>query len=159
MRLRKKHVFGLLAATGIAAGAGAYAYHQSASAHGFGWRHGGHGPGISRLCGEDGEERLDHLVRAVEGFIKFTPEQNAAWVELVATLRTVRADFDKVCGEMDATSAPRGVPAKLDRAERMMEFGLDGMRRVRPAVEALYAKLSDAQKKIVDDFGGHGRRR
>jgi hypothetical protein len=32
------------------------------------------------------------------------------------------------------------------------------MRRVRPSVEALYAKLSDEQKKIVDDFGKHHRR-
>jgi hypothetical protein len=156
MRLRKRHLFGILAATAIAAG-GAYAYQQSAWAHGAGWRHGGHGPGFARLCGEEGEERLNKLVRAVEGFVKFTPEQTAAWNDLVATVRTVRTDFDKVCTEIEAEKSPPNMPAKLDRAERMMELGLEGMRRVRPAVEALYAKLSDEQKKIVDDFGPHRR--
>ena len=158
MRLRRKHIFGILAATGVAAGAGAFAYHQNAHAHGFGWRHGGHGPGFARLCGEDGEERLDKMVRAAEGFVKFTPEQNTAWANLVAALRTVRSDFDKACVELDLANGPGNVPAKLDRAERMMEFALEGMRRIRPSVEALYAKLSDEQKKIVDDFGPHGRR-
>jgi len=41
----------------------------------------------------------------------------------------------------------------------MMELGLEAMRRVRPAIEALYAKLSDEQKKIVDDFGPGRHRR
>jgi hypothetical protein len=158
MRLRKRHIFGILAATGIAAGAGTYAYHQSAWAHGGGWRHGGHGHGFARLCGEEGEAHLNKVVRAVEGFVKFTPEQTAAWNDLVSTVRTVRADLDKVCVEMDADKTPPNMPAKLDRAERMMELGLDGMRRVRPALEALYAKLSDEQKKIVDEFGPHRRR-
>jgi hypothetical protein len=157
MRLRKRHIVGIIAATGLAAGAGAYAYQNPTQAHG--WHRGGHGPGFSRLCGEEGEEHLNKMVRAVEGFVKFTPEQTTAWNDLVATLRATRADFDKTCGEILAEPATLTAPAKLDRAERMMELGLEAMRRVRPAVEALYAKLSDEQKKIVDDFGPRHRRR
>jgi hypothetical protein len=157
MRLRKRHIAGIIAATGLAAGAGAYAYHNSTHAHG--WHRGGHGPGFARLCGEEGEERLNKLVRAVEGFVKFTPEQTAAWNDVVATLRATRADLEKTCGELLAETGTLTAPAKLDRAERMMELGLEAMRRLRPAVEALYATLSDEQKKIVDDFGPGRHRR
>jgi len=56
----------------------------------------------------------------------------------------------------DAQTVEAGsAAASLERMEALMEAGLAALREIRPAFDALYAVLDDAQRKTLDGAFAH----
>lgn len=141
------------------------------------WRgHGHHGRGdmmgggmmegmgpMGHLCGPNRAERLDKAIAFVNNFIKLTPEQTTAWNTLAEALRSGAGKVGTACDQMREAGRPATLPDKLARMEAMMTTGLEVLREVRPAFDAFYATLDEAQKQQLDDMldhhgPGHGPR-
>jgi hypothetical protein len=117
-----------------------------------GWRHGWHGGGHGRfaehLCSDSRDEILEERLAFVESFVDFTDEQEPAWQQLTAAIRTGSAKVGEVCAELEATDTT--ATAHFARVELMLSTGLDIVEGVRPAFEQFYAVLDDDQKAALD---------
>jgi hypothetical protein len=139
--------------------AGVVARQAHFGGHG-GWHHGrGHGRGMATICSERRDQRIEHGLAFVEGFVNFTPEQTTAWSELTDVVRAGSASIGEKCEELEKTGMPESVPDRLQRFETLASTGLGILQRIRPAFERFYATLSDKQKKAVDDLISHRGRR
>ena len=127
---------------------------------GGGWRHGrGHARGMAMICSDRRDQRIEHGIAFVEGFVNFTPEQTTAWSELTDAVRAGNASIGEKCEELENSGEPKSAPDRLQRLETLASTGLGILQRIRPAFERFYATLSDKQKKAVDDLISHRGRR
>jgi hypothetical protein len=79
--------------------------------------------------------------------LKLTPEQKP----LFDAWRKVMVDyFHATPCPPPATDLSVPAPERISNQIRMLGMTLDGLRREQPAVEALYAKLSPAQRAMFD---------
>jgi hypothetical protein len=127
-------------------------------AHFGGWHHRGpRGGGGFRqhLCSGRHGERMDSFVALVESFVDFTPEQGAAWQQLVAAARASSGSIGEACAELADAGVPTAATDKLARIETMLTTGLDIVQRLRPKFDDFYATLNDDQKKAIDDLMSH----
>ena len=139
--------------------AGVVARQAPIGGHG-GWHHGrGHARGMAMICSERRDQRIEHGLAFVEGFVNFTPEQTTAWSELTDVVRAGSASIGEKCEELEKTGMPESAPDRLQRFETLASTGLGILQRIRPAFERFYATLSDKQKKAVDDLISHRGRR
>jgi hypothetical protein len=117
-----------------------------------GWRHGWHGGGHGRfadhVCSHARDEILEERLAFVESFVDFTDEQEPAWQQLTAAIRTGSAKVGEACAELEAPDPT--APAHLARVELILSTGLDIVQQVRPAFERFYAVLDDDQKAALD---------
>ncbi len=122
-----------------------------------GWRHGRghHARGMAMMCGEHRDQRIEHGLAFVEGFVNFTPEQTTTWGELTKEIRAGSATIGEKCDELEKAGEPESAPDRLQRFESMTTTGLGILQRIRPAFERFYASLSDKQKKAIDDLISH----
>jgi hypothetical protein len=133
----------------------------------FGGEHGGWhrshahrgGRGMAALCSDRRDQKLEHGLAFVEGFVNFTPEQTTAWNELGAALREGSATIGETCAELETAGKPQTAPEKLARFEAMGATGLAVLQRVRPVFDRFYATLSEKQQKALDDLMSRGGRR
>ena len=127
-----------------------------------GWRHGhgrGHARGMAMICSDQRNERIEHGLAFVEGFVNFTPDQTTAWGELTEAIRAGSATIGEKCAELENTDTPDTAPERLQRFETLATTGLGILQRIRPAFDRFYATLSDKQKKAIDDvISRRGRR-
>jgi hypothetical protein len=87
--------------------------------------------------------------------------------ELVNPTDAQRARFDQfkaasiksaeVMRDACLTDVPRTIVGRIEAMERRMDTMLQAVRTVRPALEAFYATLSDAQKARLDSNASRGR--
>ncbi len=123
-----------------------------------GWRH-GNGRGMAMICSEGRDQRIEHGLAIVEGFVNFTPEQTTAWSELTDAIRAGSVTIGEKCEQLEKTGMPESAPDRLQSFETLASTGLGILQRIRPAFERFYATLSDKQKKAVDDLISHRGRR
>ncbi len=125
-----------------------------------GWRHGrGHARGMEMICSDRRDQRIEHGLAFIEGFVNFTPEQTTTWGELTKEIRAGSATVGEKCEELKNTDTPESVPDRLQRFESLATTGLGILQRIRPAFERFYASLSDKQKKAIEDLISHRGRR
>jgi hypothetical protein len=113
-----------------------------------GWQSGGHGRFAAHLCSDARDEILEERLAFVESFVDFTDEQEPAWQQLTAAIRTGSARVGEACAELEAPDPT--APAHLARVELILSTGLDIVENVRPAFEQFYAVLDDDQKAALD---------
>jgi periplasmic protein CpxP/Spy len=109
----------------------------------------------------------------VETRLDLTAEQRPLWTRYADAARTADQTQRQACVaavpvRADATATPATPPAtppvpptiieRTDRAQRMMQSELERIQAVRPALEALYAALTPAQRQILDRPMREGRR-
>ena len=114
-------------------------------------------PMMRMMRGMGGEMRMmpsEH----VEGRIAFlktelaiTEAQLPQWNAFADALRNSAKTMHNAMGNMQG-GMPAALPAKLDAMTAMMTARLDGLRTTAAATKALYAVLTDAQKKTADDL-------
>ena len=114
-------------------------------------------PGPMRhICGEGHGGRIDTMITLVDSFVAFTPEQRIAWDDLVGAVRAGTTHLAQACPDEDAAATS---PAMLARFETMLTAGLEAVGTIRPAYEAFYGTLDEAQRKAIDDIASHRRGR
>jgi hypothetical protein len=102
---------------------------------------------------------VDRLARRA-GFIasigfKLNPtaEQKPLWDKVVAVTQSAEQAQRKLCDALPANAADRDKLTALDRLhhrEQVLQARLDALKQADPAVQALYDKLTPAQKEILD---------
>lgn len=118
-----------------------------------GHRWGGHGRqarAFEHICGEERDESLDQMITFIESFVDFSPEQLGAWRGLVDALRGGSDTVGTSCASLTPLPEDATAPERLAQIELVGTTGLDVLRQVRPAFEALYAVLDDDQKAALD---------
>jgi hypothetical protein len=129
-----------------------------------GWRHGhgggpGHARGMAMICSDGRNERIEHGLAFVEGFVNFTPEQTSAWGDLTKAIRAGSATIGEKCAELEKADAPASAPERLQRIESLATTGVGILQSIRPAFDRFYTTLNEKQKKAIDDLmSRHGRR-
>jgi hypothetical protein len=139
-------------------GQGMFAQHA-----GFGMgRHGGDGGmgghGMRGMCRGDHGDRIEAMTGVVDEFFDFTPEQSEKWDELTQALAAGQASMKAACGDVEEASEEGGASERLARMETMMSAGLGVIQDIRPAFEAFYETLTEAQQEALDGLFSMGRR-
>jgi len=106
-----------------------------------------------------GQARMDMMPgRHVEGRIAFvktelgiTEAQMTVWNAYADALRAAAKQHTGMMGGMDPNRAT-AMPARMDMMTTMMTTRLEAMKTTGAEAKALYAALSDAQKKLADDL-------
>jgi len=115
----------------------------------MGW--GGRG-GMGMLCDPRAAGLAEWRMERIERVVQPTEAQKTA-------LNDLRAASTKAAGEI-AAACPRDLPAsptaRLELTEKRLEVMLTAVKTVRPAFEAFYATLTDAQKARLDAGGPRG---
>ncbi|HYZ42978.1 MAG TPA: Spy/CpxP family protein refolding chaperone [Stellaceae bacterium] len=85
--------------------------------------------------------------------LKITGAQMPLWDAFAQAVRdNAKAMQDMMQGGMMEASQSATLPDKLAMREKMMTAHLDALRKLKAAVDPLYAALSDEQKKTADDL-------
>ncbi len=94
----------------------------------------------------------------IEAKLDLTAEQRPAWTKWQQANLAAAAKERSAC--LAAAPKAEGRPTALEREERAEKFltlKLQTLQSTRPALQALYAELTPAQKKVFDHSGrGHG---
>ena len=109
---------------------------------GVGNDRGGAGMGFAfdMFCGDGG--RIDSMLGELEQRLKPTASQKDAFGSFNTAAKTAAEKIRSAC----PIERPRNMPERLTLAEQRTEAALEALRIVRPAVDKLYAVLSDEQK-------------
>jgi len=136
--------------------------------HGFHKARGeGHGWGPHHRGGARGDDfckraggHMERRAEMIEGLMTFTPEQQTAWNDLKATMKSTRETMQKDCEARKDAEKPKTAVERFNRIEDTMSKRLEAMRAVKPKFEAFYATLSEKQQKAFDGLftrrGRHG---
>ena len=125
--------------------------------HRWGGR-GGQARAFERVCGEERDERLTQMITFIESFVDFTPDQVGAWQGLVDALRGGSDTVGASCANLTPLPDDATAPERLAQVELVASTGLEVLREVRPAFDALYAVLDEEQKEALDGLINRRRR-
>src|SRR5262249_38376976 len=85
--------------------------------------------------------------------LKITDAQLPLWNTFAQAVRdNAKAMQDMMHGGMMGAAQSAQLPDKLGLREKMMTAHLEALRKLKAAVDPLYAALSDEQKKIADEI-------
>ena len=85
--------------------------------------------------------------------LNLTPDQKPLWDKVIAANQTADDAQRKLCDALPASKEDFGKLTVLDKIkhrEQVLQARLQGLQQAEPAVQALYDKLTPAQKAIVD---------
>lgn len=95
----------------------------------------------------------------VEGYIAFlkaelaiTDAQLPQWTAFANVLRADGKSMHEGMGKMVQAGMPTTAPARTEAMVQMMTMRLEGMKSMVSAEKALYAVLTDSQKKLADEL-------
>jgi hypothetical protein len=119
--------------------------------------HGQGRPGTmgQRAMPRDPTHRLEGRLAFMRAELAITETQSSAWEGFAAAVRTSARRLAELLPRRDAsapTPTPAPLPERLERAEQMLSARLEGLKAVRGSFTALYAQLSDQQKKTAEEL-------
>jgi len=98
------------------------------------------------------EERLARragLRAYIAAKLDLTAAQRPLWRKVQEAARSEARAERQLCDAMKS-GAETSVIDRLDRMQRFLTVRLDGLKKAKPAVEALYKALTPEQRKIID---------
>jgi len=118
---------------------------------------GGHQVGGTPMLGMMGQNGMAGHVEGRIAFLKtelkITDAQQPLWNPVADAIRANAKDMAEVMPMMRSTMQPSStLPDKLAAREKVMTAHLEALRKLKAAVEPLYAALSDDQKKTADQL-------
>ena len=84
--------------------------------------------------------------------LKITDAQQSLWTTVADTMRANAKGMSGMPNGMPMMGSATTLPDKLAMHEKMMATHLDGLRKLKAAVEPLYASLNADQKKAADEL-------
>ena len=82
---------------------------------------------------------------AVKAELKITHAQQPSWNAVADTIRSTAKDMSGMVNSMSMMQSSDALPDKLAAREKAITAHLDALRKLKVAVEPLYAALSDDQ--------------
>jgi hypothetical protein len=117
---------------------------------GMGWgMRGGRGPWGR---GPDGMlDRIEGRLAFIKAELKITEPQSAAWNELAGIIRTAAKQHNERMKAMfSGETRAKTLLERLDTQEQFMAARVEEIKQIKGSLKALYALLSDEQKKEAD---------
>jgi periplasmic protein CpxP/Spy len=111
---------------------------------------GGRGAPAAQSGGSD----VDRQVADLKKQLKITPQQEPQFNAFAEVMRNNAQELDALMQQ-----ASSGQPNAVEQVKRFAQFSetqANGMKRLVPALQALYDSLSDPQKKVADRVLGGG---
>jgi len=102
-----------------------------------------------------GGSATDRQIADLKKQLKITPQQEPQFNAFAEVMRSNEQDLDKLMQQGSANRQPNAVE-ELKQAQQMTETQAAGLKRLVPALQALYDTLSDPQKKTADMVMGGG---
>ena len=97
------------------------------------------------------ERRTERHLAGLKEDLKITEAQTKAWEDYAAAVKAAAKTMTEQRKTMRDKMDTATFPQRLDLHEAMMVSHLDQLRKTKAAANALYALLTDAQKKIADE--------
>lgn len=119
-------------------------------------------PGMMPMMGQMGQggmmgmmmrmgEHVEGRIAFLRAELRITEAQAPLWNAFADALRANARKMNEMQQAMMAQgAAPMNLPQRLAQHETMLTAHAEGFRAMRSAVQALYAALSDDQKRIAD---------
>src|SRR4051794_39566021 len=102
-----------------------------------------------------GGSEIDRQIADLKKQLKIAPQQEPQFNAFAEVMRSNEQDLDKLMQQGSANQQPNAVE-ELKQAQQMTETQAAGLKRLVPALQALYDTLSDQQKKTADMVMGGG---
>jgi hypothetical protein len=120
---------------------------------GMGWGMWWGGPGYWGR-GPDGMlDRVEGRLAFIKAEIKITEAQAPAWNQLTEAIRTAAKHHnERMKTVLGREERAKTLPERLDAHEQLVSTRLDEIRQIKTSLNALYAVLSESQKKEADDI-------
>ena len=101
---------------------------------------------------------IEGRIAFIKTELKITDAQQPLWDAVADAMRANAKDTTAMPNCMSMMQSPGTLPEKLAACEKAMSAQLEALRKLKTAVEPLYAALSDDQKKTADQlmFGPMG---
>ena len=99
------------------------------------------------------EQRINELHTE----LKITPDQEGKWASVAQAIRDNQANVEKLISDKQQQVGQNQKMTAVDDLETTLQFTqvrLDGLKNLISAVKALYASMSDEQKKNTDEVFG-----
>jgi hypothetical protein len=143
----------IIAGTAVAQGPGRMMGDREWGMWGEGWGMWRGGPG-SWSRGPDGMlDRVEGRLAFIKTELKITEAQTAAWNQLAEAIRAAAKNHNaRMQAILSRQEKLKTLPERLDAHEQLMSARLDETRQIKGSLNALYAVLSDEQKKEADDI-------
>lgn len=106
------------------------------------------GPMQGRMAG-GAIQHVEGHIAFLKAELKISAAQGKAWDDYAAALRANAKQLNELRAEAAKAPAAAPPPDRLALQEKMLAARLDVVRRTKPAMTALYAALSDEQKKTL----------
>ena len=107
------------------------------------------------MMGENGmADHVEGRIAFLKTELKITDAQQPLWNAVADAMRASAKDMAEMMTAMRATmqQSSGALPDKLAAREKAMTAHLDALRKLKAAVDPLYAALSDDQKKTADQL-------
>jgi hypothetical protein len=132
---------------------------------GMGWGMWRGGPGPWGRGPEGRLDRVEGRLASIKTRLKITDAQTPAWNQLAETVRTAAKNhYARMQAILGRVEKAKPLPERLGAHEQLLSARLDEIKQIKGSLDALYAVLSDEQKKEADDVvlpmatvGGHYR--
>jgi hypothetical protein len=111
------------------------------------------GRGFGGICDPAAAGLAEWRTDRIAELVKLTDAQRARFDELKAASIKSAEVMRSTC----VTDVPQTIVGRTEAMERRMDTMLRAVRTMRPALEAFYATLSDAQKARLDSNASRGR--
>jgi uncharacterized small protein (DUF1192 family) len=90
----------------------------------------------------------------IKADLEITEAEMPAWNAYADAVRARHAKMEQVRGDMMKAKDSGNALQRMDARIKFLETLVDSLKASKPAVEALYAALTDEQKKKADDLFG-----
>jgi hypothetical protein len=108
---------------------------------------------MQMMMGQDGMVgHIEGRIAFLKAELKITDAQQPLWNAVADTIRSTAKDMGGMVNCMSMMQSSDALPDKLAAREKAITAHLDALRKLKIAVEPLYAALSDDQKKTADQL-------
>jgi hypothetical protein len=105
-------------------------------------------------------EHTEDRIKELQGALKITDAQKELWNNLIQVMRENAKDMDALTKDKAENARAMNAVEYMKFHNEIMQVRLDQMKKFLPPFEALYAGMSDEQKKSTDTIfrtGRHGK--
>ncbi len=97
-------------------------------------------------------DRVDGRLAFIKAELKITEAQTPAWNDLSAAIRTAAKQRNEHMRTVFREAQAKTLLERLDAQEQFMSARIEEIKQIKGSLKALYAVLSDEQKKEADSI-------
>ena len=98
-------------------------------------------------------DRVEGRLAFLKAELKITDAQSAAWTQLAEAVRTAAKHHnERMKAVLAGEQRSKTLPERVEAQEQFMSIRLEEIKMIKTTVKALYATLSEEQKKEADEM-------